>query len=171
MFCRRLGTTGPALLIILLVACGESSTATIPVTVVVTPGRTLAVGVGEVTPFQATARNTSGQTLSGVIPTWSSSDPEVATVSAQGFATAVGVGTTLITASTDGAQGNATLEVWIPPEVGAYEVGVSYFGRAGYVEYIPGGLPLVISAPHGGALTPVDWVVLEEKVMKQIKSE
>ncbi len=32
--------------------------------------------------------------------------------------------------------------------------GVSCFGRNNYIEYIPGDLPIVISVPHGGALTP-----------------
>jgi hypothetical protein len=29
-----------------------------------------------------------------------------------------------------------------------------YFGRADYVEYLPGTLPIVVAAPHGGTLTP-----------------
>jgi hypothetical protein len=32
--------------------------------------------------------------------------------------------------------------------------GQSYFGRNDYVEYIPGELPIIISAPHGGSLQP-----------------
>ncbi|MBE0667482.1 MAG: hypothetical protein IH593_07375, partial [Bacteroidales bacterium] len=32
--------------------------------------------------------------------------------------------------------------------------GASYFGRANYIEYIAGNLPLVITVPHGGSLTP-----------------
>jgi hypothetical protein len=38
----------------------------------------------------------------------------------------------------------------------AYEPGKSYFGRSNYVEYIAGDLPLIISAPHGGTLSPAD---------------
>lgn len=34
------------------------------------------------------------------------------------------------------------------------EPGQSYLGRNGYTEYLPGELPVVLSAPHGGALTP-----------------
>lgn len=36
----------------------------------------------------------------------------------------------------------------------AYIPGTSYFGRNDYIEYIAGNLPLIISVPHGGALTP-----------------
>lgn len=32
--------------------------------------------------------------------------------------------------------------------------GVSCFGTSNYIEYIPGDLPIVVSVPHGGALTP-----------------
>jgi len=34
--------------------------------------------------------------------------------------------------------------------------GQSYLGRNGYTEYFPGQLPLVLSAPHGGDLTPAE---------------
>jgi hypothetical protein len=36
----------------------------------------------------------------------------------------------------------------IPP--GPYTPGASYFGRAQYIEYIAGNLPVIFSAPHGG---------------------
>jgi hypothetical protein len=35
-----------------------------------------------------------------------------------------------------------------------FHAGESYFGRSNYVEYLPGTLPIIISAPHGGSLTP-----------------
>jgi len=35
-----------------------------------------------------------------------------------------------------------------------YIPGVSYFGRNNYIEYIAGNIPLIISVPHGGNLTP-----------------
>ena len=34
------------------------------------------------------------------------------------------------------------------------QVGTSYFGRNNYVEYIPGELPIILSSPHDGPLTP-----------------
>ncbi|MEI6074805.1 MAG: hypothetical protein WCS94_04475 [Verrucomicrobiota bacterium] len=35
-----------------------------------------------------------------------------------------------------------------------YQPGQAYFGRSNYIEYISGDLPVIFSAPHGGALTP-----------------
>ncbi len=32
--------------------------------------------------------------------------------------------------------------------------GTSYFGRGDYIEYIAGNLPIIITVPHGGSLTP-----------------
>jgi len=41
-----------------------------------------------------------------------------------------------------------------PAPVACSTPGVSCFGINNYIEYIPGDLPIVISVPHGGALTP-----------------
>lgn len=38
----------------------------------------------------------------------------------------------------------------------SFHAGESYFGRSNYVEYLPGTLPVIISAPHGGGLTPAE---------------
>jgi len=35
-----------------------------------------------------------------------------------------------------------------------YVPGTSYFGRSNYIEYIAGNLPIIISEPHDGTLTP-----------------
>jgi hypothetical protein len=37
-----------------------------------------------------------------------------------------------------------------------YIPGVTYWGRNNYIEYIAGDLPVIISAPHGGYLTPAE---------------
>lgn len=43
-----------------------------------------------------------------------------------------------------------------PPPPGGYQPGVPVFGARSFVEYVPGELAVVISAPHGGSLTPTD---------------
>ncbi|WP_411279210.1 hypothetical protein [Gemmatimonas sp.] len=40
----------------------------------------------------------------------------------------------------------------IPPLT--YVAGQSYFGRSGYVEYVAGNAPVILTASHGGALSP-----------------
>ena len=37
---------------------------------------------------------------------------------------------------------------------GPYVAGTSYFGRNSYVEYVAGDAPIILTAPHGGNLTP-----------------
>src|SRR5687768_2585032 len=39
---------------------------------------------------------------------------------------------------------------------GPYVPGQSYFGRNQYIEYIAGNAPIILSAPHGGSLTPAE---------------
>jgi hypothetical protein len=53
-----------------------------------------------------------------------------------------GCGRTSVTASPGGAQAEP------------YTPGQSYFGRNRYVEYVAGNAPVILSAPHGGDLTP-----------------
>jgi hypothetical protein len=40
------------------------------------------------------------------------------------------------------------------PSPVTYVPGQSYFGRNNYIEYIAGNAPVILTAPHGGALTP-----------------
>lgn len=50
-----------------------------------------------------------------------------------------------------------TVEVEVFPELGhdgPYLSGKVYFGRENYIEYYAGNLPIILSAPHGGQLTP-----------------
>jgi hypothetical protein len=41
-------------------------------------------------------------------------------------------------------------------DLSRYKPGKSYFGHGKYVEYLAGDMPLIISAPHGGKLSPSD---------------
>ena len=50
-----------------------------------------------------------------------------------------------------------TIEKEVFPALGhdaPYITDSTYFGRNNYIEYIAGNIPIILSAPHGGALTP-----------------
>ena len=81
----------------------------------VVPGTAASTFVGETTQFLASGSLTAGgtpQDLTNQVQ-WVSSNVQVATVSTGGLATAVGSGTTTITASSGGVNGSAVLTVTI----------------------------------------------------------
>jgi hypothetical protein len=135
--------------------CGGTAPTTVA-SLEVDPPSTLAVGVGSTVPFVALARDVSGSPIPLEGVAWHSDDEGVATVGSNGVAVAVSSGIARIVASMEGVEGSATLEVWVPEDVSEFVPGTSYTGRRGYVEYIPGDLPVVISAPHGGDMTPAE---------------
>ncbi len=137
-----------------LTACGSEVTAPSISRVDIAPSATMVVGVGESADFRVVAFDGSGRSTSAGGATWRSGNSGVASVSSSGVGTAVGAGTTTIIVEVGGVADTATFEVWVPSTESAYQPGTSYFGRNQYVEYIPGTLPAVLSAPHGGALTP-----------------
>ena len=80
----------------------------------ITPGTATETFLGETTQFIATGSLTGGasQSLAGQVQ-WSSSNVQVATITSGGLATAVGAGTTTITAQSGGTLATATLTVTI----------------------------------------------------------
>jgi len=48
------------------------------------------------------------------------------------------------------------------PNVWGFEAGQPYFGDNHWIEYIPGTLPIIIAAPHGGELTPDEVPVFND---------
>ncbi len=111
---RRVAIAVRALaLLALLSACsggGDGPVAPpVPATIGVAGLSTLAPGV--TSPFVATARDASGAAMSNVSMTWSSSNVNVAFVSASGDVTAVSPGTTTISASGGGRTGSTALTV------------------------------------------------------------
>jgi Putative Ig domain/Bacterial Ig-like domain (group 2) len=74
------------------------------------------VVIGATEQFSATAKDSSGNAISGVTFTWSSSSTATATINSSGLATAVAAGTSSITASASGITSSAsTLTVTAPP--------------------------------------------------------
>jgi len=108
------------------------------------------VAVGSTLQLTAAARDQQGRELF-VTLAWSSSTAAIANVSASGLVTAVAPGTTTITVSSGSAS--ASLAVTVTGTI-AYVAGQAYFGRNSYIEYLAGNAPIILTAPHGGALAP-----------------
>ena len=84
---------------------GSSNSGTVNSIAVTAASSTLAVGATET--LTATAKDASGNTLSGITFTWSSSDSAVATVDSAGVVTGVAAGSADITASASGVSSAA----------------------------------------------------------------
>jgi trimeric autotransporter adhesin len=69
------------------------------------------LSVGGTQQYTATPRDAGGNALVGRTVTWSSSDPNVASISGAGLATAMSSGSASIRATVDGVTGQATLTV------------------------------------------------------------
>ena len=109
----RLRWTGGLLLFSLgLAGCGlitgnepEAST------VVISPSGITFDAIGATTTLSAEVRDQNGQILGDAVVTWSSSNPNVATISPAGLVTAVTNGTATITAAAGAASGSVNLSV------------------------------------------------------------
>lgn len=55
----------------------------------------------------------------------------------------------------EGAPTDGTPPVGTPGPI-TYVAGRSYFGRNGYMEYVAGNAPVILTAPHGGSLAPAN---------------
>ena len=99
---------------------GQSGTSTVTVTAVpvatvsVAP-TTLPLQVGQTGTLTATTRDAGNNVLTGRTVTWSSANTGVATVAPNGTVTAVAPGTAVITASSEGKTGTATVTVTAVP--------------------------------------------------------
>jgi len=98
------GVTGAAALTV---------TATTPASVasvVVSPTST-SLFVGNTLQLAAALKDAGGNTLTGRTVTWASSTPAVATVNSSGLVTAVAAGSAMMTATSEGVKGTATVTV------------------------------------------------------------
>ncbi|MEP7383473.1 MAG: Ig-like domain-containing protein [Gemmatimonadota bacterium] len=78
--------------------------------VAVTPG-SASIVVGGTVQLAAAASDVAGNILLGRAVSWSSATPAVATIDANGLVSAVGAGTSLVTATIDGVSASATITV------------------------------------------------------------
>lgn len=101
-------------LLLFAAACGGSSdgsTQPAPVATVTVTLESISVGAGLTTNATAVLRDASGSVLTGRTVTWSSSATSTATVSPTGAVTALAQGAAIITATSEGKTGAATLTV------------------------------------------------------------
>jgi len=150
---RRVRALASLAFVILLVGC-DAGTGVEVLRLEVEPERGLVSGLGKTTRFLVVAHGAGGAELAADGARWSSAAPDVATVDDRGRVTGIAEGDAELTVRFGGLSATATVEVYVPPVVTEYEAGVSYLGRRGYVEYVPGRLPIILSAPHGGDRAP-----------------
>ena len=115
--------------------------ALVPVSSVMVSLASPSISVGQTTQTSAVLKDAHGNVLQGRALTWASSNPLIASVAGDGMVSALGVGSTSITATSEGQSGSVLLTV-TPP------VATSF----GLVGGIPPVVPIPLSA--GSAITP-----------------
>ncbi len=95
------------------IACGgdDSPTGTAAVTSVSVTAPNSNLFVGSTTQLSATAKDASGNAISGATVNWTSSSDAIATVSPTGLVTGVSPGNATITATSNGKTGTTTLTI------------------------------------------------------------
>ena len=101
---------------IIATTAGVSGTAVLSVaqavgSVVVSPATATLAGLGLTQQFTAVAQDANGNPVPGQTFTWASSQPLIASVDPKGLATALAIGTAVITATTGGVSGTAMLSI------------------------------------------------------------
>ena len=96
-------------------ASASASVVPVPVASVAVAPASPTVQVGGSIQFTAATRDASGNTLSGRLTTWSSSNTAAATIDASGRASALAAGTTNIVATSEGITGQTSMTVTTTP--------------------------------------------------------
>lgn len=150
-----------ALFVLPLLAGCEPATAPAPrVAALVISNAVDSVNLGATRQLVATATSASGSTISGAPVTWASSATSIATVSEGGLVTAVGVGSTFITATSGTATRSVVINVRYPvcaastqPTLALGDGRNGTIGGAGsclvFGEYRAFGYPVTLSASGG----------------------
>jgi uncharacterized protein YjdB len=148
-------------------AGGKSAVATVtvlppPVASVSVSPPTASIALAGTVQLTATTRDAAGHELSGRTVEWSTSDPNIATVSASGLVTGTGGGQATITATSEGKRGSARVTVNIPDAASLVITPVA----VAIVEGDTYQLTAVARDDAGQVINgaPVTWTSSEEKV-------
>jgi acid phosphatase type 7 len=105
---------------------GSTTVTALAVASVTVSPSTASVTIEGTKQLTAVARDASGNTLSGLTLTWTSSNPAVATVSSTGLVKGVALGSATVTAATGGKSGSAAIAVVPAVLVGAGDIATCY---------------------------------------------
>jgi hypothetical protein len=157
------------LLSVLAAACGGDSAAPnrtgtpASVTVVAGDAQTATVGMPLATPVRVVVKDADGRSVEGVRIEWDVTEGDGFTLPARTVTDAAGnAGTTWYLGPRSDSphrllgRVTSTLAAGFSATALTARPDSTYFGRQQYIEYRPGELPLIISAPHGGTLTPAE---------------
>ena len=128
-------------------------------TIVISPSGITLDAIGATATLSAEVRDQNNQILGDAVVTWSSSDPNVATISPPGLVTAAGDGTVTITAAAGAASGSVNLSVTQLATMLEKVSGDGQLGPAG--ELLP--QPLVVQA-HDRLGNPAIGVPVEFQI-------
>ena len=106
-------------------AAAALTVANAPVASVIVSIDSPSLTVGQGTQATATEKDASGNILTGRTVSFASSNPSVATISSTGYVTSVGAGTAVISATSEGVSGSATMIVSAPSPAPVASVAVS----------------------------------------------
>ncbi len=93
--------------------------------ITITPPSATLTTVGETVQLTAEVEDAGKTVIPGAVVVWSSSDPQFATVDANGLVTAVSIGTTRITATSAGVSRSSTVYVEIPKPAARIDLNIS----------------------------------------------
>ena len=135
-------------------ACSEVTTVTtVEVASVEVMGESTA-GIDETVQFSAVVRDASGALLGGRVPTWTSGNPEVASVDAEGRVEARSVGSAEIRATVEGVTGSRSITIVAAPvlEIPEIPLGIVLFEALEGITQLQS-REVQISNAGGGTLT------------------
>jgi hypothetical protein len=136
----------------------------IPVASVSVSPASATLSIGATQQLSAVAKDSAGNTLTGRVITWSSSNPAVATVSGSGLVTAIAAGSATITATSEGKNGTSVITVPAPPTQPPPVTHAGYYvaptGSAGNTGQINSPWSLAHALSHPAAVQPGDTIWL-----------
>lgn len=147
-----------ALILAALTGCEQTAVTVLPVAVVDVAPSQLSIVQGDHETLSATPRTSDGRPLAGRSVEWSSDDPGIAAVDAQGEVEGVGPGDTQVQATADGVTGSAALTVLPGRRIVLSTAALQIEGISG--ESTPVEREVAVTNGGGGTLSEVEAAVV-----------